>query len=243
VTCAEVPFSFACRAAEGHYLRVVSRNPTRQERVRAAYDAVARDYGLALSDELDAKPLDRKLLETIAELAGGGTLADVGCGPGHVTRFLAGLHDDVIGVDDSPEMIVVAKERAPELRFAVASMLDLPVASEEWAGAVAFYSVIHFDEGDRSKAWRELARVIRPDGWLLVAFHVDSPGHEIGSVNHLSEWFGHAVDLDGFFLDPTAVCSEIQREGFAVIARLGRLPNPAVEYPSRRCYVLAQRHR
>jgi ubiquinone/menaquinone biosynthesis C-methylase UbiE len=158
---------------------VVSRNPTRQERVRAAYDAVARDYDHGLSDELDAKPLDRKLLETIAELVGGGRLADVGCGPGQVTRFLAGLHDDVIGVDDSPQMILVAKERAPELRFEVASMLDLPVASEEWAGAVAFYSVIHFDEGDRSKAWRELARVIRPDGWLLVAFHIDSPGHEI----------------------------------------------------------------
>jgi SAM-dependent methyltransferase len=194
-----------------------------------------------LSDELDAKPLDRKLLETLAELVGGGRLADVGCGPGHVTRFLAGLQDDVIGVDDSPQMIVVAKDRAPELRFEVASMLDLPVASEAWAGAVAFYSVIHFDEGDRSKAWRELARVIRPDGWLLVAFHIDGPEQDIGSVNHLTEWFGHAVDLEGHFLDPSAVCSEIQREGFEVMARLERQPNPAVEYPSRRCYVLAQR--
>ena len=122
-------------------------------------------------------------------------------------------------------------------------MLDLPVASEDWAGAVAFYSVIHFDEEDRSKAWRELARVIRPEGWLLVAFHIDGPGHDIGSVNHLSEWFGHVVDLDGFFLDPAAVCGEIQREGFDVSVRLERLPNPTVEYPSRRCYVLAQRHR
>jgi ubiquinone/menaquinone biosynthesis C-methylase UbiE len=196
-----------------------------------------------LSGELDAKPLDRKLLETIAELVGRGRLADVGCGPGHVTRFLAGLHDDVIGLDLSPQMIVVAKGRAPELRFEVASMLELPVASAEWAGAVAFYSIIHFVEEDRSKAWRELARVIRPEGWLLVAFHVDSLEHGIGSVNHVSEWFGHDVDLDGFFLDPTAVCSEIQREGFAVMAGLERLPNPTVEYPSRRCYVLAQRRR
>jgi ubiquinone/menaquinone biosynthesis C-methylase UbiE len=220
---------------------VVSRHPTRQERVRAAYDAVARDYDQGLSNELDSKPLDRKMLETIAELVGGGRLADVGCGPGHVTRFLAGLHDDVIGIDASTQMIAVAKDRAPELRFNVASMLDLPVASEEWAGAVAFYSIIHFDDEERWQAWRELARVIRPDGWLLVAFHVDSPEHDIGAVNHVSQWFGHAVDLDGFFLDPTAVSSEIQREGFSVIARLERLPNAAVEYPSRRCYVLAQR--
>jgi SAM-dependent methyltransferase len=220
---------------------VAYHDPSREERVRAAYDRVARDYDRSLGDELDSKPLDRKLLETIAELAPEGTIADVGCGPGHVTRFLARVHGDVIGIDLSAQMIAVAREHASELRFLVASMVDLPAASGEWAAAIAFYSIIHFDDGERADAWRELARVIRPGGWLLVAFHVDSAEHEVGDVNHVSEWFGHVVDLDGFFLDPTSITSEIERAGFSVIARLERAPNPAFEYPSRRCYVLSQR--
>ena len=58
--------------------------------VRAAYDAIARAYHDQLGEELAGKPLDRALLEAFAELAGAGMIADVGCGPGHVTRFLAG---------------------------------------------------------------------------------------------------------------------------------------------------------
>jgi len=94
----------------------------------AAYDAVARAYDGQFRNELDAKPLDRGLLAAFVELAGTGTIADVGCGPGHVTRLLAQRHPDVIGVDISRAMIAVAREHAPELAFEVGSMLDLGVS-------------------------------------------------------------------------------------------------------------------
>jgi hypothetical protein len=60
--------------------------------VPAAYDAIARAYHDELGDELAGKPLDRALLEAFTEVAGAGTIADVGRGPGHVTRFLAARH-------------------------------------------------------------------------------------------------------------------------------------------------------
>jgi ubiquinone/menaquinone biosynthesis C-methylase UbiE len=100
---------------------------------RAAYDAIARDYHDQLGNELSGKPLDRALLEAFTELAGAGTIADVGCGPGHVTRFLAGRHAEVIGIDLSPGMIGLAREHAPTLAFAVGSMLQLPVADSAWS--------------------------------------------------------------------------------------------------------------
>src|SRR6185312_10301611 len=75
------------------------------DRVRAGYDAVARAYDEKFSGELDHKPLDRALLNALCEMTIGGTLADVGCGPGHVSRFLAGRHPDVVGIDLSPAMI------------------------------------------------------------------------------------------------------------------------------------------
>jgi SAM-dependent methyltransferase len=147
-------------------------NTDREDRrdVRAAYDAVARDYDAQFGRELDSRPLERGLLTAFIELAGRGVIADVGCGPGHVTRFLARQGADVIGIDLAPEMISVARERAPELPFVVGSMLDLPAEDGAWAGAVALYSIIHLTDDERARAFRELARVLQPNGRLLVSF-------------------------------------------------------------------------
>lgn len=210
--------------------------------VRAAYDAVAAAYDRQLGDELDRKPLDRALLAGFAELAGAGRVADVGCGPGHVTRFLAEQHPDVVGIDLSSRMVAIARKRAPELTFAVGSMLALPMEDEACAGVAALYSIIHLTPLERLSACREFARVIRPGGWLLVAFHVDSADFSAGQVNHLTAWFGERVQLDGYFLDPDEVVADVQSAGFAMMAEVQRQPTPEVEYPSRRCYLLAQRH-
>ena len=209
--------------------------------VRAAYDAIARAYDARLADELDHKPLDRALLAALLELAGAGTVADVGCGPGHVTRYLARDHPDVVGVDLSAEMIRVARDRAPTLAFVVGSMLRLPVADGSWAGAVALYSIIHLTPAERAACCAELARAVAAGGWLLLAFHVDSPDFAIGDVNHLTEWFGEPVHVDAFFLDPDAVVADVENAGFTVMSSMVRRPLPEVEYPSRRCYLMAQR--
>lgn len=209
--------------------------------VQAAYDAVASAYDSQLSEELDGKPLDRALLTGFIELVGTGTIADVGCGPGHVTRFLAEQYPDMMGIDLSPGMITVARARAPDLRFMVGSMLRLPTIDGAWSGVVAMYSIIHLTATERAAAFREFARVVHPGGWLLVAFHMDSPEFASGDVNHLTSWFGERVELDAYFLDPSEVIAQLEATGFALMAEIKRLPAAEVEYPSRRCYLLAQR--
>ncbi|HEY2579514.1 MAG TPA: methyltransferase domain-containing protein [Streptosporangiaceae bacterium] len=209
--------------------------------VQAAYDAIARAYDAQFADELGGKPLDRGLLAALLDLAGAGTIADVGCGPGHVTRFIAARHPDVTGIDLSPGMIAAARERAPELEFTVGSMLALPAADGAWAGAIALYSIIHLTAAERATACREFARAIRPGGWLLIAFHIDSAEFATGEVNHITTWFGEAVEIDGYFLDPAEVTRDLGAAGFAVMATTVRQPWPGIEYPSRRCYLLAQR--
>ena len=209
--------------------------------VPAAYSAIARAYHDQLGNELAGKPLDRALLEALTELARAGTIADVGCGPGHVTRFLAARHPRVIGIDISPGMIGVAREHAPSLVFAVGSMLRLPASDDAWSGVVALYSIIHLTAADRVRACREFARTVRPGGWLLAAFHIDSPDFAAGEINHLTTWFGEDVELDGYFLEPADVVRHVEAAGFTVTATVVRSPCPGIEYPSRRCYLLAQR--
>ena len=113
------------------------------ERIRDGYDAVAADYAREIGDELARRPFDRALLAMSAELADGGRIADLGCGPGHVSAFLAGLGADVIGVDLSARMLDIARERVPDAEFVPGDLRDLPLPDASPAGAVAFYSLIH----------------------------------------------------------------------------------------------------
>ena len=214
-----------------------------QERVRVTYDRIAGAYDDAIGAELDGKPVDRGLLIAFAELCGPGVIADVGCGPGHVTRFLSGFAPSVLGIDLSEGMVRRARSHDPGGAYAQASMLALPFSERSWSGAAALYSIIHLPPDARPDAMGELARAIRPGGWLLVAFHIDSPDFRAGDVNRITEWFGRAVDIDGYFLDPDAVVRDIEAAGFTLMASTVRQPWPTVEHPSRRCYLLAQRSR
>jgi SAM-dependent methyltransferase len=210
--------------------------------VQASYDAVAAQYAARLGDELDHKALDRGLLHAFLDLAGSGPIADLGCGPGHVTRYLAARHPDVTGIDVSPLMIDIARAAAPDVTFTVGSMLGLPAADEAFSGLVTLYSIIHLSDADRTTACREFARTLRPGGWLFIAFHTDAPGFPSGTVNHLTTLFDAAVNLNFRFLNPADIIGDLETAGFTIIATTIRQPVPAVEYPSRRCYLLAQRH-
>ncbi len=184
--------------------------------VQAAYDAVARAYHDEFGNELDGKPLDRALLEAFTELAGAGVVADVGCGPGHITRFLAARHAGVIGIDVSPGMIRVAREQAPALAFAVGLCCDSRLPTAPGPGPSP-YSIIHLTASQRARAFREFARTVRPGGWLLVAFHVDSPEFAAGEVNHLTDWFGQPVELDGYLVHFTWHIVTVMLLAFSVL--------------------------
>lgn len=207
---------------------------------RAAYDLVAADYADLLRDELAGKPLDRALLGAFAEhiaAGGGGPVADLGCGPGRIAAHLAGLGMDVSGLDLSPGMVDVARREHPGLAFEVGSMLDLPYADGELAGALAWYSVIHIPQSEQDALFAELARVVRPSGWLLLAFQVSEEADE--DVVRLRHAYGHEIDLRTRRQRPARVRRRLAAAGFLTIAELVR--EPAAMEKSRQAYMLAQR--
>ncbi|CAM3281994.1 class I SAM-dependent methyltransferase [Occultella aeris] len=182
---------------------------------RTAYDTVAVDYESLLRDELGGNALDRALLGAFAEdvLAdGAGPVADLGCGPGRVTTHLASIGLDVFGLDLSPAMVAVARERLPELRFVVGSLLDLEAAGIEpgsLAGAVAWYSIIHTPPAHLPKVFAEFRRALRPGGRLLLAFQAGD--HR---AKHLERGYGHEIDLDAYRLDPDTIADLLGEAGF-----------------------------
>src|ERR1700704_2599411 len=116
-------------------------NPRKME---TSYDVVAAAYAAQFFDELSRKPFDRTLLDAFAaDCVGRGTVLDVGCGPGHVARYLSERGVTAAGVDLSPAMVDLARQLNPGLEFSTGDMRHLEVADNSLAGIVAFYSVIH----------------------------------------------------------------------------------------------------
>ncbi|MGW3044823.1 class I SAM-dependent DNA methyltransferase [Kitasatospora sp. NPDC001159] len=203
-------------------------------RVRGSYDVVAEEYLGRIGGELAYKVVDRALLGVIVEEAAGGTVADLGCGPGHVTGWLVGQGAAVVGVDLSPKMVELARREQPKAEFRTGDLLALPATDGEFAAAVALYSVIHLEPEELLPAFVEMRRVLRPGGVLLVSFHL---GDE---VRRMAQWWGHQVDVDFHFLRTEAVTARLTEAGFAVEARLEREGLPE-EAPTRRGYLLARR--
>jgi SAM-dependent methyltransferase len=207
----------------------------RHDSVRRSYDAVAKEYATGFRDELAHKPLDRALLGCLIEQAEkGAPTADLGCGPGHVSAWLASQGTAAVGIDLSARMIDIGRAEHPEVEFREGDLLELPAADGEFAAAVALYSIIHLDPGELRRAFAEMRRVLRPYALLLVAFHIGS------EVRHLAEWWGHEVDVSFRFFEPEDIASALGDAGFRTEMRLERVSYPE-EIETRRAYLLARR--
>ena len=185
---------------------------------RQSYDTDSSGYTQKVRGLLDGQPYLRASLALFAELvrgAGGGQVADIGCGPGYVTGHLHDAGVDVFGVDLSPEMIAIARRDYPNLRFHVGSMTDLALADDSLAGIVAFWSVIHVPDQAMPGVLEQFRRVLRPGGLLLVGFHV---GDE---TCHTSEGYtGRAINVDSHHRRPSQVTAWLRDAGFSIEAEL-----------------------
>jgi ubiquinone/menaquinone biosynthesis C-methylase UbiE len=111
--------------------------------------------------------LDDLELRICAPLATGRRVLEVGCGTGLILRRLAQHADTAWGVDVSPGMLRVAKQRG--LSVVLGSVTDLPFADESFDLVCSFKVLAHIP--DIGKALAEIARVTRPGGQMVLEFY------------------------------------------------------------------------
>ncbi|KAK1755577.1 methyltransferase [Echria macrotheca] len=101
-----------------------------------------------------------------AATASGGTLLDLGCGHGLIARALAPSFDSVIALDPSPGMVEQAKKLTSEHKIVVrqGKAEDLSFLPDKSVDCVVAGQAAHWF--DYSKAWPELARVVKQGGTL-----------------------------------------------------------------------------
>jgi SAM-dependent methyltransferase len=194
---------------------------------RVSYDTDAAGYAEKVRGLLDGNPYLRASLALFAELvrdAGGGPVADVGCGPGYVTRHLHDLGVDAFGIDLSPEMVAVARRDFPDLRFEVGTMTDLDLADDSVTGVLAFWSVIHVPDHAVPGVFAQFRRVLRPGGPLLVGFHVGE-----GTCRTRVGYTGRPIAVDSHRRRPDQIADWLRGAGFGIEAEL--LMHPDAEVP------------
>jgi len=93
---------------------------------------------------------------------------DAACGAGHGTLFLAGSARCLIGVDVSHEALAfAARTPKPGVVFCCGNLFRLPFQDKSFGAVLSFQVIEHFASPD--DFLRELSRVLRPGGTLLVA--------------------------------------------------------------------------
>ena len=141
-----------------------------QSRSRAHYDDYPFDF-LTEADERHIEKLQPAPFRRFAEayLKPGVKVAEIGCGPGRGTLFMARLGLNLLAVDISMGSLRLARRRAPEGLFVQATNLQLPLPDATF-DAVVSDGVIHHTP-DAYRSFCENARILRPGGVMYVGVY------------------------------------------------------------------------
>jgi len=217
---------------------ILLRMDAKTDELRAAHDVLAEFYAERLAGDLERSPADRAVLgvfcELVREAGAGGEVADVGCGTGRLEPFLAARGLSPCGVDLSPDMIRVARRDNPGFEYQVADLRELPFGDASLAGVVCWYSLMYLAPADRPAAFAELARVVRPGGYLVTAFKAGDGTLRRGGLS-----MGSGIGFDIYWLSPAEMERLVSDAGFTPVFWAGRAAEKAEPQPQG--YLVARR--
>jgi ubiquinone/menaquinone biosynthesis C-methylase UbiE len=110
--------------------------------------------------------------ELAREMPTGGTLVDIGCGPGYLAAEISRRYPSlkVTGLDNNQLMIEAARRNWPAGRYATAFVegdaQQMPFADDSLDYCVSSLSLHHWE--DAAQVFREIQRVLKPGGRFIV---------------------------------------------------------------------------
>ena len=134
--------------------------------IRGYYDDAAGWYDRGRGQRYHAL-VDDLAIELCARHGHGRDVLEVGCGTGRLLARIAGFARRAVGVDLSAGMLAHARARG--LDVVQASATALPIATASVDVACSFKVLAHVP--DVRGALSEMARVVRPGGWVLAEFY------------------------------------------------------------------------
>ena len=172
-----------------------------ETQVRAMFDRIARVYD-RMNSVMTAGMHHawRRRAADLARVGASSRALDVATGTGDLAIELASRGASVTGVDFSPAMLDLARNKAPDVDFEEGDALALRFADGEFDAATVGFGARNFADLDRGL--RELARVTKPGGRVVV-LEITTPQRAPLSW-FFRGWFDHAVPMLGRLADSEA---------------------------------------
>jgi ubiquinone/menaquinone biosynthesis C-methylase UbiE len=176
--------------------------------VRSGYNALSRHYR---GDDDTTEQYDRWLADLLVRLPEPGHVLDIGCGCGvPVARRLTAAGHQVTGVDISDVQIERARSLVPDATFIRADATALDFPPETFDAVVCLYALIHMPLGQQPHLLHNIARWLRPQGWLLATTGQDAwTGTE-------DNWLGGPAPMWWSHTDATTYRSWLHQSGLQV---------------------------
>lgn len=154
--------SDGCRGAPWQHEAMSSRWQSSDRPRGADYDArweQLKAAGRSVHGEAD-------LVESLLRASRGTRVLDAACGTGRVAIELAARGFSVVGVDADPAMLTVARDKAPDLQWVQADLVDVAtVVPDEFDVVVLAGNVMIFlDQGTEPAVVAQLANRLTPAG-------------------------------------------------------------------------------
>jgi SAM-dependent methyltransferase len=164
---------------------------------QARYDEIAEWYEQWISDGPPLIAAQAGLLPAVA----GDRVLDIACGQGRMSRYLAGLGADVVGVDISAAMLGKARRAGPETITYIHADVTRPPAwwdGRPFDGCTCELALMDID--DLAGTLSTVTAVLRPGGWFVASIvHPCFPGNEKGR----SSWPpGEGYESEGWWTSP-----------------------------------------
>ena len=168
------------------------------------YDAIAEDWHASRRSFVARKYIDLVL----NKLRPGSKVLDLGCGTGvPIAQYLVENGFRVVGVDESPKMLEIARRVVPDAQLIQADMLELDLA-DRFDAVIAWDSVFHVDRVNHRAIFQRIHKLLVPGGLLLLS--AGGSSHE----GFTSEMFGHTFFYSGY--DPEELVALLSAERFEV---------------------------
>jgi ubiquinone/menaquinone biosynthesis C-methylase UbiE len=106
------------------------------------------------------------------QFVAGRRVLDAACGEGYGSALLGAVAATVVGIDIDAKAVVHAEARygfTDRVRFVEGSCAQLPLADASFDVVVSFETIEHVDAADQTGMLAEFARVLKPDGLLIIS--------------------------------------------------------------------------
>ena len=139
------------------------------EKMVHSYDKYMKRITLGREDAL------RRMTVNLAQVKTGDSVLEIGCATGTLSlaaKRQAGPTGKVFGIDIIPGMIEVSREKASQagldVTFQSGSIEDIPFPAKNFDVVMCSFMIFHMSEKVRNKGIKEIYRVLKPNGRLMV---------------------------------------------------------------------------